>query len=607
MSEEIPLSYRYQQALAPLTKLVEGTERASVSKRLSELLTLLDFSTTLNRSLALAEILDIVLFVAMGETRAGWAGIALKGIDGNFQSAARRGATDPEWAEQSFPANVLEGFEAVVALDDPDIPVPTRELLASIGADLAVPLRKGGNLIGLFMLGPAFMSVSGERPKQQGSTYTEGERSFVEALSISAAACIDNGRVYEELRDLNRRLSLKVYQLNSIFDITDELYRARDAGAVREVLVACAMGQLLASRCVLVQTGGAVRARGVKLTPDELLLLRTSIKTLDSMTEDLEVTSFEDGPLRDLFEARELERVVPLRSGAVFQGVLLIGRKASGKPVNKEDLDFLRSLAAQGAASLDNLRLTQEWVEKQKIEKELAVARQIQRGLLPEQDPELPGWDIAGINIPSLAVGGDYYDYLPGPEGRLGLAIADVSGKGTGPALIMANVQASLRALSSLSELTLDRMLARLNDQIFRRTEASKYVTAFYGWLDPERAHLVYANAGHCYPLLFRRNGEVDQLIIGGPVIGLLPEIPLEVGETSFEPGDMLVAYTDGLSETQSPSGEEYQEERIIRTVREVEDKPAREIIAKLVASARIFAAGKGLGDDLTLMVVKRL
>jgi sigma-B regulation protein RsbU (phosphoserine phosphatase) len=183
----------------------------------------------------------------------------------------------------------------------------------------------------------------------------------------------------------------------------------------------------------------------------------------------------------------------------------------------------------------------------------------------------------------------------------------DVSGKGTGPALIMANVQASLRALSSLSELSLDKMLIRMNDHIFRSTEASKYVTAFYGWLDPGRGHLVYANAGHCYPLIFRRNGHVDRLVVGGPVIGLLPEIPVEIGETSFEPGDMLVAYTDGLSETESPSGEEYQEERIIQTAREVEDKPAREVIAKLVAAARIFAAGKGLGDDLTLMVVKRL
>jgi sigma-B regulation protein RsbU (phosphoserine phosphatase) len=150
-------------------------------------------------------------------------------------------------------------------------------------------------------------------------------------------------------------------------------------------------------------------------------------------------------------------------------------------------------------------------------------------------------------------------------------------------------------------------MLTRLNEQIYRSTEANKYVTVFYGWLDPASAELVYTNAGHCYPLLFRRGGEVERLVLGGPVIGLLPEVPLEVGKTTFHSGDMLVAYTDGLSETTSPAGEEFEEERIIEAVRAAGDGPARDVVAKLVSAARIFAAEAGLGDDLTLMVVTRL
>jgi sigma-B regulation protein RsbU (phosphoserine phosphatase) len=324
------------------------------------------------------------------------------------------------------------------------------------------------------------------------------------------------------------------------------------------------------------------------------------------LEEDTGVEGLETGPLRELFEEKRVERIVPLRSGAAFHGVLLTGHKANRKPLSEEDIEYLRSLAAQGAASLDNLRLTREWVEKQKIEKELAVAREIQRGLLPDHDPSLPGWDIGGINIPSLAVGGDYYDYLAGPDNQLDFVIADVSGKGTGPALLMATVQASLRALAGLGDLPLDVVLTRLNEQLFRSSEANKYVTVFYGRLDPENGDLAYTNAGHCYPLLFRRSGDVERLVAGGPVIGLLPEVPLEVGRTSFEPGDMLVAYTDGLSETTSPGGEEFQEERIIEAAREAESRPAREVVAKLVAAARIYAAGAGLGDDLTLIVVKR-
>ena len=607
MSEsKSPLSYRYQKALAPLARMADASERGQLSKRLSELLTLLDFNSTLNQSLALEEILDIVLFVAMGETRAGWAAVILRRSDGTFKPAARRGSSDPDWVSRIFPSEDIGPMDGAVGHDDPDLPKPVRDLMSSSGAHLAVPLQKGGNFIGLLVLGPPAFAGADEAA-ESGSSYTEGERAFADALAISASACIDNGRIYEELRELNRSLSLKVYQLNSLFDVTRELHRAMDAGAVREVVIASAMGQLLATRCILIQPDGNVKMRGVKLTPDELQLVRSRMRHLQSLTEDLPVGQFEDNEIRGMFEAKEMERMVPLRSGTTSHGILVMGRKANRRPLSEEDIDFLRSLAAQGGATLDNLRLTREWIEKQKMEKELTVAREIQRALLPDQEPSIAGWDIAGINIPCLTVGGDYYDYLSGQQDQLGLCIADVSGKGTGPALIMANVQASLRALSGLRDMPLDVMLTRLNEQIFGRTEANKYVTMFYGWLDHDKAELVYVNAGHCYPLMFRRGGEVEQLVIGGPVIGLLPEVPLEVGTTTFEPGDTFVAYTDGLSETQSPEGEEFEEARIIETMKKVADRPAREVAAKLVSSARIFAAEAGLGDDLTLMVVKRL
>lgn len=600
-----PLSYRYQKALAPLAQKADASERGPLGKRLSELLTLLDFNTTLNQSLALQEILDIVLFVALGETRASWAGVLLRKSDGTFKPAARRGSSDPDWMKRSFSSEGVESMEGTVDHDDPDLGGGLGELIEATKAQLAVPLRKGGNFIGLLLLGqPAF---TGGESSGSGTSYTEGERAFADALAISASACIDNGRIYEELRDLNRSLSLKVYQLNSLFDVTRELHRAMDAGAVREVIIASAMGQILATRCLLLQPDGAVTARGIKLTADELQVVRSRMRDLQSLTQDVRVAQFDDDALRDLLEAKEMEIVVPLRSGTTSHGFLVMGRKANRKALSEEDIDFLRSLCAQGGATLDNLRLTREWVEKQKMEKELAVAREIQRALLPDQEPSLKGWDIAGINIPCLTVGGDYYDYLAGQHNRLGLCIADVSGKGTGPALIMANVQASLRALSGLSDLPLDVMLTRLNEQIFGRTEANKYVTMFYGWLEPEKAELTYVNAGHCYPLMFRRGGQVEQLVIGGPVIGLLPDVLLEVGQIAFEPGDMLVAYTDGLSETASPEGEEYEEARIIEATKEVIDGCAQEVAAKLVSSARIFAAEAGLADDLTLMVVRRV
>ena len=594
MSDELdPLSFRYQKALAPLSQL---SNDASIGKRLSELLTLLDFGTTLNRSLELSEILDLVLLVAMGETRAAWASVALREEDGLMRFAARRGASAPGASVPRFRAEGARDLPGAVTAADPRLDGGCRDLLAEWNASLVAPLRKGSRLIGLLILG--------SRPEGFGP----GEHSFVEALSISAAASIDNGRVYQELQNLNQRLTLKVYQLHSLFDITRELLAVLDPHRVREVLVVSAMGQPLATRCAFLQPEGAIEARGVKFQAAHLDLLRAEAPKLDAPGEGVvAVNDLAAGPVRDLLLGNGFEVALPLRSGASWHGVLLVGRKANGQALSEEDVDFLRSLAAQGAAALDNLRLTREWLEKQKLEKEMTVAREIQRGFLPERDPSLEGWDIAGVNIPCLMVGGDYYDYLEGSGGKLGVTIADVSGKGTGPALLMASVQATLRAFSALGELPLDLMFSRLNRMVYASTEPNNYVTVFYGLLDPATGALSYVNAGHVYPLLLRRTGEVIPLSEGSPVIGLLPEVRVSIGRSTLQSGEMLVLYTDGLSETRSPAGEEFEEERIAETARAGAGLPAREIVGKLVSEVRAFAAEAGLIDDLTVVVVKRL
>jgi sigma-B regulation protein RsbU (phosphoserine phosphatase) len=592
MSDELePLSFRYQKALAPLARL---SKDASVGKRLSELLTLLDFGTTLNRSLGLSEILDLVLFAVMGETRADWAAIALRQEDGSMRFVARRGASAPE-REESFGTDGAQVFSAAVLATDDRLEGRFREQLAAWNAALVAPLRKGDRWIGLLILG--------SRPDGFGPA----EQAFVEALSISAAASIDNGRIYEELQSVNQRLTLKVYQLRSLFDITRELLSALSPQRVRAVLVASAMGQPLATRCAFLRPGGAVESRGVTFDARELDLLRTRVDVLQNADGVTTVRKLPAGPLRDLLSRTGFEVALPLRSGGSGQGVLLVGRKANGEPLSEEDLDFLQSLAAQGAAALDNLRLTREWVEKQKLEKEMAVAREIQRGLLPESDPVVSGWDIAGINIPCLTVGGDYYDYMECSGGRLGVTIADVSGKGTGPALLMASVQASLRALSAWRDLPLDELFTRLNAMVFRSTESNKYVTIFYGLLDPATGELQYVNAGHVYPLLLRRTGEAVPLSDGSPVIGLLPEIDVSVGRATVDAGELLVLYTDGLSEARNPAGEEFEERGIVAALREAESLPAREIVGRLVSGIRLFAAEAGLIDDLTLVVLRRL
>jgi GAF domain-containing protein len=435
-----------------------------------------------------------------------------------------------------------------------------RELSSKAGAALVAPLRRSGRLVGALLLG--------DRGEPRGP-FGEEEREFAETLAVSAAASIENGRTYDALQELNRKLSFKVYQLHSLFDITRELNRSPDVQRVRDVLVTNAMGHVLTTKAILLQEGAVAMERGISLSREDRAALEAASGSFQEEREDRRVAELSEPGTRERLSRLGLEILVPLRSGETRHGVLLLGPRASGVALSDEDRDFLRSLAAQAAAALDHIRLSREWIEKQKIEKEMALAREIQRALLPDSDPAIEGWDIAGINIPCLTVGGDYFDYLARSSGKHWLAIADVSGKGTGPALLMASIQAGLRALAGLGEISLEDLAQRLN-------------------------------------ILLRRSGTVERWQEGGSVIGLFPELTVASGRTTIETGDLLVMYTDGLSETRSPEGEEFQEERILAALRGMAGRSSREIVARLVAGVRVFAAEAGLSDDLTLIVAQR-
>ncbi len=571
-SDQTPASYRYQEALAPLARSIDDPK---VQKKLSEVLALLDFNSTLNRSLELPEILDLVLFVAMGETRAAWAGVLLSdGEKKRLVASARRGRSDERWASIELPEPSLK--PETWGVGDPSVPDWAKSVLTATGAALLVPLVKSKRLVGVLLFG------------DRGEPYGEDDRLFAESLSVTAAASIDNGRIYKELQRLNRNLSLKVYQLDSLFDIARELNRSPDVLRVREVLMTNAMGHVLTTRAVLLHDGKVAEQRGFALSPEARAGLERATRELSEIPEDQKVAELPEGALRDLLNGLELDTLVPLRSGESSYGALLLGARAAGKTLADEDRDFLRSLASQAAAAFDNLRLTREWVEKQKIEKEMALAREIQSRLLPDSEPGIEGWDIAGINIPCLTVGGDYFDYVPRGDDRHWLVIADVSGKGTGAALLMASVHAALHALAG--DVAID-FRARVNDLV--QTLGQRF----------ERD---ITHAGHCYPLLLRANGDIERLVEGGSVVGMLEELTLGAGETKLEHGDMLVLYTDGLSETTNPDGEEFEAEGIVEVLRSCRGKPSREIMARLVSGVRLYAAEAGLADDLTLMVVQR-
>jgi sigma-B regulation protein RsbU (phosphoserine phosphatase) len=270
------------------------------------------------------------------------------------------------------------------------------------------------------------------------------------------------------------------------------------------------------------------------------------------------------------------------------------------------DAELLQFFADAAALSIQKALLHRQVLEKLRIEDQLRVARDVQAGLLPAAPPDLPGWDIAGINLPSWAIGGDYFDYLPLQDGRLGLVVADVSGKGIPAALIMATFRSALRTeLGRQPEIHL--VAEQLNRTLLEPREASRFVTAVFGVLDPRSGAFRYVNCGHNPPLVVRRSGGREMLLRGGLTLGLLPGEPFETGETCIELGDALVLYTDGVVEPADDRDADFGLDGLERVVREHLRRPAAETLGAVVEATRTFSGREHYEDDFTLVVARRV
>lgn len=295
----------------------------------------------------------------------------------------------------------------------------------------------------------------------------------------------------------------------------------------------------------------------------------------------------------------------PLLTPEGTPGLIVLESRAGARQFADEDLALLVSLASVAALHLRNLELALEAAERRRFEEEVALARRIQRALLPDALPEAPGWSFHGMNVPSRGVSGDYYEVVSRKDGQeLVLMIADVSGKGMGASLLTVSLQA-------LSEgpvedgLPPDEICARLSRQLFRRTPPEKYATAFLGVLEAATGLLRYANAGHNPALLVRGDDTVERLAATGPPLGLLSVAPYRAAETVLGPGDLLVLYTDGFVEAENPDGEEYGLDRLQAVcLRHLEGEG---LAAALDRDLEEFVRGVPFADDRTLVTARRL
>jgi serine phosphatase RsbU (regulator of sigma subunit) len=237
------------------------------------------------------------------------------------------------------------------------------------------------------------------------------------------------------------------------------------------------------------------------------------------------------------------------------------------------------------------------------MEEDMRMAAEIQTGLLPRQAPQIPGWDLAGCNRPCRTVGGDYYDFAV-EEGRLLVALGDVSGKGTGAALLMTVLRAAVRA--HWTEPSLADAVARINRTVCQNVPQSKYVTFFLAALDPGSGRLSFVNAGHNPPLLVRASGKVERLEDGGLVLGMFENVSYAGGSVEMRSGDSLVIYSDGVTETWNPEGAEFGEESLTALAVRSRDLAAGALLDAILAEIERFEAGARANDDRTLVVLRR-
>ncbi|HJW08854.1 MAG TPA: PP2C family protein-serine/threonine phosphatase [Holophagaceae bacterium] len=417
-------------------------------------------------------------------------------------------------------------------------------------------------------------------------------------MLLSTAGPLLMWRRMEALRsDQNRALALQLSRLNTVFDLTRSLGEVETKADLVRLMAATVMGEFRIPRLLVLGADGTVlMGRGVGDLPKAL-------------TGDA---------LRSLVDEKHLIHAIELKDQNHSHGFAYASEPTMGR-LSEDDNVFLQTLLNLTSSQLSSVELRQERFQKERLEKDLDLARNIQRQILPQQLPEPEGWQCAGANLPYQAVGGDLYDLWMAsdpPVGgwedeiegdRLHIAVADISGKGLPASLMMTQLSAYLRARADRRVKNWGRLAMRLNVRMNQVRDRNRYATLFACSINPDNGDLRYVNGGHNPPLLVKADGSLQRLAPTGPMVGLLPDVAFQQGHAAMAPGEVLVAFTDGLVEAESPEGAELGDDALGEVVRKHPGASADELFELLLVEAFQHLGGNGFRDDVTLVVVKRM
>jgi sigma-B regulation protein RsbU (phosphoserine phosphatase) len=298
---------------------------------------------------------------------------------------------------------------------------------------------------------------------------------------------------------------------------------------------------------------------------------------------------------------------VPLQTNDRVIGLIYVDSPHLIREFSREDLNLLTVMANVAAIRIEHARLNEIEEAERAMAKDMQQAAIIQQRLLPEKAPKVDGLDIAGRTKACRTVGGDYYDYLVFPDGRIGVLVGDVAGKGMPASLLMSSLQARVQVLFEDGD-DLARKIGRLNKAVSANCPDNRFITFFMGVIDPKTGEFVYTNAGHNPPVVVRADGEFETLTgAGGVILGILPLATYQEARTTLNPGDILVLFSDGVTEAADPTDDEYGEERLGALVARMKDRPSEEIVEAIHSTVGAFTQGAPAADDITVVVARRL
>lgn len=410
-------------------------------------------------------------------------------------------------------------------------------------------------------------------------------------LLLSISAPLLAWRRLEALRsDQNRALALQLSRLNTLFDLTRNLGEVDTKGDIVHLVATSLMAEFLITRLLVVDGDGTVLfGRGLGSLPS----------TLSAEA------------IRDLVAQKDLHHAMELRDQDHSHGFAYAADPTLGH-LSEEDELFFQTLLNITSTQLTGLELREARLQAIRMEKDLDLARNIQRRILPKRLPEPPGWLCAAANLPYEAVGGDLYDLWMAQDAethpRLHIALGDISGKGLPASLMMTQLSAFLRAMADRRVDDWGRLAHRLNARMNEVRDRNRYATLFAASLNPDNGDMRYVNGGHNPPVLIPASGGPSiHLSPTGPMVGLLPGASFSEGRATMNPGDVLLIFTDGLVEAENIAGQDLGDEALARVVRANPEASADELFELLLVEAFQHMEGTGFKDDVTLVVVKRL